>query len=294
MIHPRRRQLLIPLIGALACHPDPSPRRSASQQPESVSSALDRATAAAPAAEPSATAPAAEREPEPYPPDASGLRGRTIDVAYDGKDVKGPGRAYTTRIFLHDEALRTRRPMPLVVFMHGLNRDLIPHRWMGGGNEGDVRRIVSELIDAGKIPPVILAGPGSIERAAVSGGSSFPVFDFDKLLDQIEQGAAPHASFDRKRVIVTGHSGAGCSDQGGIIAATRTREPVLAIVSIDTCMPGALATALGNATPSTHVIVTWQIAWDRPFTHFEKVFRKEVAAHPPNQGVQRERGSIGS
>ena len=46
-----------------------------------------------------------------------------------------------------------------MVFLRGLNRELIPHRGMGGGNEGDVRRIVADLGDRAALPPLIVAGP---------------------------------------------------------------------------------------------------------------------------------------
>src|SRR5262249_28085157 len=115
-------------------------------------------------------------DPKPRPRRAPAeLPGRTIDYAYDAKDVKDPTRACEGRAFLHDRAVASHEPLPLIVFLHGLNRELIPHRWMGGGTEGDVRRLVADLVDRGVLPPVILAGPGSVAPAAVSGGASFPV-----------------------------------------------------------------------------------------------------------------------
>lgn len=248
-------------------------------------------SAAPPAAAPATAAPRAGAPPPPTPPArAPGeLPGRTVDYPYDGSDVGDPTRAYTGRALVHDAALAAKDPVPLVVFLHGLNRELIPHRWMGGGKEGDVRRIVSDLIDRGAIPPAVVAGPGSVVRAAVSHGSSFPVFDLDRFLELTEAALAGVARIDRARIVVTGHSGAGCNDAGGLVAASRARTRPLAVVSIDTCMAGPLAAALGGAHPDTHVVVTWQTAsWPRQIDHFRTVFLRAQGARPPSEGVLRE------
>ncbi len=226
-------------------------------------------------------------------PDASGLRGKTIDFPYKPEGARNKSLAYEGRIFLHQKALSAKGPLPLVVFFHGLNRALIPHRWMGGGDEGDVRKIVSGLMESGAIPPVILAGPGSIEKEAVSHGASFPSFDFDNFVALVEKELSAPLAVDRARVIVTGHSGAGCSEKGGIVSALEAKQRPLAVVSIDTCMPGSLAESMGGAHPDTNIIVTWQTAtWDRNFAHFKATFEKEAGAHPATKGVYRELDSL--
>jgi hypothetical protein len=231
-----------------------------------------------------------QAKPASLPARAPGdLLGETFDFPYDGADVKDPTRAYEGRVFVTDKAGLMDKPVPLVVFFHGLNRDLIPHRWMGGGNEGDVRRIVGELVAGGKVEPLVLAGPGSIEPAAVSGGASFPTFDFDGFVALTERALGDRVKIDKERIVVTGHSGAGCSAGGGIVTATKARIVPLAVVSIDTCMAGSLADGLGRASPRTHVLVTWQTAsWSRNFDHFKKVFESRVKEAPPAAGVLRE------
>ena len=93
----------------------------------------------------------------------------------------------------------------------------------------------------------------------------------------------------KDRVIVLGHSGAGCSDKGGIIASTTAAKPPLAIISIDTCMATTLASGLAAAPPKTHVIVTWQaVSWERDFKHFKLVFERTRKDHPQEAGVLRE------
>ncbi len=221
-------------------------------------------------------------EPKPLP-------GKTIDFAYDAKDVKVPSRAYLGRVFVHDQVVDAKKPMPIVIFIHGLNKALIKYRWMGGGEEGDVRRIVSDLIDEGKIPPVLLAAPSSIQPDAVSHDASFPVFDFDQFVDLTEKSLDGVAVIDRSRIIVAGHSGAGCSSGGGIVAAVRAKLVPRSVISIDTCMGPDLAKTLSKAPSQTNVVVTWQTAtWDRNFDTFSATFRKGVVDNPADEGVLRE------
>lgn len=244
---------------------------------------------AAPAPAGPRTAEAKTTAKKPEPP----LPGRTIDYPYDGKDVGRPALAWTGRAFVHERARERAakgEALPLVVFLHGLNKELIPHRWMGGGNEGDVRRLVAERIDAGAIPPVVVAGPGSVVREAVARGASFPAIDLEHFVARTEAALAPDVRVDRGRVVVLGHSGAGCSARGGILAGLRMKPPPLGVVSIDTCMGQGLAADLAAAPPTTHVVVTWQDAsWkSRPFAGFRTTFARGVAAHAPAAGALRE------
>lgn len=236
----------------------------------------------------SATSNAGPARPAWTPP-ADGKRGITKDFEYDAAELKDKSRRYTGRIFAHRVAYESTGKLPLIVFFHGLNRALIPHRWMGGGTEGDVREIASDLFDSGAIGPAVLAGPGSIQKDAVSFGASFPAFDFDRFVELVIENLDPGLPIDLEKIIVLGHSGAGCSEKGGIVTALRSKHPIHAVVSIDTCMPGSLASALSAAPPKTNVIVTWQTAtWDREFPHFRKVFEKGVAKAPADPGVLRE------
>jgi hypothetical protein len=215
-------------------------------------------------------------------------RGRTVDYPYDASDVGDPTRAYEGRAFV-PAGPADGAPLPLVVFLHGLNRALIPHRWMGGGDEGDVRRIVGEMVARGALPRLILAGPGSVQPAAVSGGASFPVFDPDRFLSLTEGALAGVARIDRSRIVVVGHSGAGCSASGGLVAAAKAQARPLAILAIDTCMPVPLAEALGGGPPETHVVVTWQtVSWKRDFAGFQRAFARAKEKRPPAAGVLRE------
>jgi len=230
------------------------------------------------------------RKKQPPPPP---LDGATYDYAYDGKADGHPERRWLGRVFVHDKAAALRgHPLPVLVFLHGLNGEKIKYRWMGGGQEGDVRRIVSEMIDAGTVPPMLVAAPSSIDPSTIANaGSAWPAFDLDNFLDRTIERLAAAAVVDRGRVIVAGHSGGGCNIHGGLATAMRARRtPVLAGLSIDTCMLFDLAKALAHAPKATHVVVSWQsISWpQREFKGFSRFFEREVDKAPPNPGVLRE------
>lgn len=242
---------------------------------------------AAGAAGPKTIQKSGKKKPAPKP-----LDGATLDYAYDARDIGRPERAWLGRAFVHSRAAASPgAPLPLVVFIHGLNTDRIKYRWMGGGNEGDARRIVADLIEAGQIPPVIVAAPSSIIPAAIANAvTSWPAFDLDRFLDLTAERLAGVAVIDRSRVIVAGHSGAGCNPTGGLPAALKGKTRPFAAISIDTCMMPSVGAELAKAPPSTHVIISWQtLSWaKRPFADFKATFLREVDKAPPSPGVLRE------
>lgn len=209
------------------------------------------------------------------------LDGADHHFAYDGRDVGHVERAWQGRAFIHRlVAAEPARPRPLVVFLHGTNEARIPYRWMGGGKEGDVRRIVSELMEAGAIEPVIVAGPSSVDpNAIVNARTSWPAFDLGRFVTLLEAQLRGVATVDRGRIIVVGHSGAGCNPKGGLATAARGSLVPLAALSIDTCMDPEVGLALVRAPTETRVIVTWQTqGWlTRPIAQFTRSFRREAA-----------------
>lgn len=233
--------------------------------------------------------PAAKRSKPPPPPP---LDGTSYDFEYDGLDVGHPERAWLGRAFVHRRAaaLPPEQGLPVLVFLHGNNVEKIKYRWMGGGSEGDVRRIVSELIEAGQVPPMLVAAPSSTNPVTMANAVlTWPAFDLDHFLDKTAARLAGVASIDRSRVIVAGHSGGGCNIRGGLATASRAKTPVLAAFSIDTCMLLDLAKHLATAG-STHVVVSWQtMSWDnRPFNDFRTVFQRETKKSQPPPGTLRE------
>lgn len=238
---------------------------------------------------PRVTAVARKKPPPPPPP----LEGTSYDYAYDGKADGHPERRWLGRVFVHNKAAaHAGEALPVLVFLHGLNAEKIKFRWMGGGAEGDVRRIVAELIEENQIPPILVAAPSSIDPATMTNaGSAWPGFDLDRFLDRTIERLDGTAVVDRGRVIVAGHSGGGCNIHGGLATAMKAQAtPVLAGMSIDTCMLFDLAKALGQAPRTAHVVVSWQsISWpEREFKGFSTVFKREVEKAPPAPGVLRE------
>ncbi|MSP24575.1 MAG: hypothetical protein EXR75_05305 [Myxococcales bacterium] len=221
--------------------------------------------------------------------EAPALAGQTLDYRYDAKDIGHPERAWLGRAFVPNLAATASGGMPLIVFMHGLNKALIKHRWMGGGSEGDVRRIALDLVTNGKIEPVIVAGPSSIIASEVSQGASFNHFDLDRFLDHTIEALRGVATIDEARIVVAGHSGAGCSLDGGIASVKKSRRRIHAVLAIDTCMLPGLAELLSNLGPRTHVVATYQTAsWKgRPFQAFSAAFARGVARRPVDEGITR-------
>ena len=244
-------------------------------------------------AAPKAAAARPGRKVKPPPPPPLPLDGTSYEYQYDGLDVGHKERAWLGRAFVHSSlATVTGKPSPIVVFLHGMNTELIKYRWMGGGQEGDVRRIVAELMEAGSVAPMIVAGPSTLDRVTASNAVLlWPAFDLDGFLDRTAERLAGVATIDRSRVIVVGHSGAGCNIRGGLATALRAKTVPFANLVIDTCMATDFAKDLARAPPATNVIVSWQsISWaNRSFDDFRKVFKSELKkAAPPLQGVLRE------
>lgn len=225
------------------------------------------------------------------------LDGKTVDFEYDGADVKNRTLAYTGRLYVPPEGVGSKTPLAMLTFLHGFNFKLVPHRWLGGGQEGDARRILGEMVKRGIIPPMIVGGPGSVQPEAVCGGSSFPVFDFDNYVRLSKKALAGVAEIDETHLIVVGHSGAGCTDTGGVAAPGRFAKefPPEAIISIDTCMNALQARGMAAALPDVNVIVVYQRnAWVREFDDFIRIFKSEVAKHPATPGVMRTLDEFGS
>jgi hypothetical protein len=226
----------------------------------------------------------------PPPP----LDGRTIDFAYDGRDVGHTERAYLGRVFVPARAAADpKAPRPLLVYLHGMNRDLVKYRFMGGSGPGeaDVRRIVADLVDRGAIPPVVLAAPSSVVPEAIATAeTSWPVFDLDRFVERTLRALEGAATLDLERVIVAGHSGAGCNPQGGLFTAMQAVTRARAVLFVDTCLPSDLPGRMVRARPGTDVVATYQtIAWDdRPFAETRRAFARELASHPAPKGVFRE------
>ncbi|WP_437755339.1 hypothetical protein [Sorangium sp. So ce1389] len=304
------------ILGRAGAQPEPAPVPAAPPEPAPVPAAPPR-PAPVPAAPPKpAPVPAAPPRPAPVPaaasapkPAAGQLDGATYDFERPPAPASGavqqgvasggaaapavpPEQRWLGRAFVHRlAAADPARPLPILVFLHGTNEARIKYRWMGGGQEGDIRRIAAQLMEAGQIPPILVAAPSAVLPAAVAvARTSWPAFDLDVFLDATAERLRGVATLDRARVLVAGHSGGGCNPAGGIATAVRASTPPHAALVIDTCMDADHALPLARSAPTTHVVISWQtMSWARrPFGDFRRAFQRGVDAHPAAPGVLRE------
>src|SRR5262249_32658119 len=120
--------------------------------------------------------------------------------------------------------------------------------------------------------------------------TSWPAFDLDNFIAKTRERLRDIATIDDTKIIVAGHSGAGCNDSGGLATAVHGRARLLAAISIDTGLGPGLAQRLVAAPPDTSVIVAWQAqTWtQRPFTEFKRQFKHDLKLSAPPPTALRE------
>src|SRR5262245_56895475 len=89
--------------------------------------------------------------------------GRTYDFEFHDEEFlyatqHAGGRAYVPT------PVNTDDPVPLVVFLHGVNRLNQVHMWLGTGPD-DLRVKLNTSIKRGDLPPMVLAGPSQTREA---------------------------------------------------------------------------------------------------------------------------------
>lgn len=171
--------------------------------------------------------------------------------------------------------------VPLLVFLHGVNERGPLHRGLGAGGY-DLRAIVDELADADAIEPPMVAGP-SQTRDAWTGSKLWGDFDLDEFVAATEK--AVGVKVDRGRIILVGHSGAGCNPTGGLLAPLGTVKP-LAIVPIDVCMDDRFGRLFGERAGVAPVHVLYQDAlWPREFSAFKSALDATTAGDPARKAT---------
>ena len=210
-------------------------------------------------------------------------RGKTIAVIDDEHDTRHFDEASTGRLFVPHEALGARDvARPLVVFLHGVNPDHTRFRFVGGKpDEPDVRIIIARLVARGVVPPLVLGAPTTIVACEIP-VAMWPSFDLDRFVDRTVRALRPVASIDLDRVVVVGHSGAGCNATGGLMSAVAgTSLHLRGVMSIDTCMAESDARLASLVAPDTDLVVTWQpLTWTRPFDAFSAIVRASSEGVP--------------
>ena len=152
--------------------------------------------------------------------------------------------------------------LPVVVFLHGMNPDELVHPWFGPPY-GDLRPVVESLVTSGKVAPLVIAAP-THTRYATGATVMWPHFDLEDFLATTEAALGGAATIDRTRIIVVGHSGAGCNASGGILAESVRRARPRALLDVDGCVNETVAGALAQASQATPVHFFWQRTWARP------------------------------
>jgi len=176
--------------------------------------------------------------------------------------------------------------LPLVVFLHGTNPTSEPHMWLGGTGR-DLRPLVKRLIDSGEVKPFVLAAPSQTKNAGLA-ATVWRGFDLNSFVDDVVQATAGQVTIDRTRVVLAGHSGAGCNPSGGLAAdfwSAGVPLP-LALVSIDPCLDRKMGGAFARRPTEVPLLLWWQPAiWARHPDRFEAA----LAQDKPETRVDRVR-----
>ena len=180
----------------------------------------------------------------------------------------------------------SEQPLPIVVFLHGTNSTSEPHLWLGGGGK-DLRPLVKRLIDSGQVEPFVLAAPSQTKNAGLA-ATVWQGFDLNAFVDDVVRATEGQVSIDRSRVVLSGHSGAGCNPRGGLAAdywSAGVPLP-LALVSIDPCLDRKMGGAFARRPTEVPLLLWWQPAiWVRQPSKFEAA----LALGKPEQRVDRVR-----
>lgn len=180
----------------------------------------------------------------------------------------------------------TEEPLPVVVFLHGTNPTTETHMWMGGGGK-DLRPLAKRLIESGQVKPFILAAPSQTKNAGLA-ATVWQDFDLNAFVEDVVRATEGKVTVDRTRVVLAGHSGAGCNPKGGLAAdfwSAGVPLP-LALVSIDPCLDRKMGGAFARRPTEVPLLLWWQPAiWIRQPAKFEAALLRDK----PEQRVDRVR-----
>jgi hypothetical protein len=207
--------------------------------------------------------------------------GKSFDFEFHDEEFLFLGQHRGARAYVPKQ-VTTDEPVPLVVFLHGVNRNNQLHMWLGQGPD-DLRARLDGWIKRGDLPPVVLAAP-SQTRLATWAGTLWTGIELEEFVLAAERAVAGRARISHDHVIVAGHSGAGCNASGGLlkIAADRGSIQPIGIVALDTCLDAEVGQALGRASQFTRIGTYWQSAvWNRKLADFAIGFELTRAESPP-------------
>lgn len=168
------------------------------------------------------------------------------------------------------ESVPAGASLPVVVFLHGTNPASRAHLWFGGGGR-DLRPLAEALIESGQVQPFVLAAPSQTKNAGLA-ATIWQGFDLNRFVDDLARATEGLVTIDRSRVVLAGHSGAGCNPQGGLAGdywSAGTPLP-LALVSIDPCLDRKMGGAFAKRPSEVPLLLWWQSAlWEREPQRFE-------------------------
>lgn len=171
-------------------------------------------------------------------------------------------------------------PLPLFIYMHGLNRMRIHHRWLHG-SVWDMRTIVGPLAMSGAIGPMAVAVPSTTSDDAFSSLTIYRTLDVAGFVEAAAQAiGAQGFVIDRNRVIYTAHSASSCAPHNGLFSGIGVRAAPI-IFNIDGCMNQEFGNLLGDAPDWQQVIVLYQdYMWRRDYSGFLHTWNRSIARHP--------------
>ncbi len=161
--------------------------------------------------------------------------------------------------------------VPLVVFLHGTNSAGDQYLWMGGRK--DLRPLARRLVESEQVQPFVLAAPSQTKNAALA-SRVWKDFDLSQFVEDVVKATEGQVGIDRERVVLAGHSGAGCNPSGGLAGnywSASTPLP-LALISIDPCLDAKMGRAFTQRPSEVPLLLWWQSAvWTREPAKFSAV-----------------------
>src|SRR5690242_4658858 len=110
--------------------------------------------------------------------------GRTFDFDFHDDEYLNHGQHAGGRVYVPRQ-VKADESVPLVVFLHGVNRLNQVHMWLGPGPD-DLRVKLDQWQRHGDLPPAILAAP-SQTRSALWAGTLWTGFDLDEFVSSTER-----------------------------------------------------------------------------------------------------------
>ena len=169
-------------------------------------------------------------KPAQRAPRAPRATGTTIAFPYEQRRLLHSRNGSGGLAYVTSGELERGAALPVVVFLHGMNADEQMHPWFSSPS-GDLRAVVEPLVASGSVAPFILAAPTQT-RFATGATVMWPRFDLADFLDATDRALDGLAHVDRGRVIVVGHSAAGCNVEGGILGEGVRASKAMAILAI--------------------------------------------------------------